>query len=121
MRDLPGMIERELDQIQSQGLLVPETLKEGQEPTPVPALVWERGLIDVDRVQRFWPTAPAHGEAGGSDSKSQLKPITSPIDGDQKLGLTHSRVVYESSDGGVLRNAGYREQDQPSSALGPHR
>jgi lariat debranching enzyme len=67
------MIEREIDQIKSQGLLVPEILKEGQETTPLPALVWERGLIDVDRVQRFWPTAPAHGEAGGSDSEFQLK------------------------------------------------
>jgi len=66
MNDLPGLIERELDQITTQGLLVPEITKEG-ETNPVPNLVWEKGLIDVDRVQKFWPTAPAHGEPGGSD------------------------------------------------------
>ena len=66
MKDLPGLIKRELEQITTQGLLVPELTKE-VESNPVPNLVWEKGLIDVDRVQKFWPTAPAHGEPGGSD------------------------------------------------------
>jgi lariat debranching enzyme len=69
MNELPDLIQRELDQIKSQGLLVPEISKEGV-MNPVPNLVWEKGEIDVDRVQKFWPTAPAHGEPGGSDGES---------------------------------------------------
>jgi lariat debranching enzyme len=83
MRDLENMIARELDQITTQGLLVPEILKEGQEATPIPSLVWEKGPIDVDRVQKFWPTAPAHGEPGGSDSKSGLLPECERVGTDQ--------------------------------------
>lgn len=63
MNELPGMVQRELGQINTQGLLVPEL----GNTNPVPSLVWEKGAIDVDRVQKFWPTAPAHGELGGSD------------------------------------------------------
>jgi len=90
MNDLPGLIKRELDQITTQGLLVPELTK-GGEMNPVPNLVWEKGEIDVDRVQRFWPTAPAHGEPGGSDGALFLYCH-------YEEGADFSGLVYESPD-----------------------
>jgi len=63
---LPSLVQAELDRIAAEGLLVPEIPTDGQS-NPLPTLVWEKGPIDVDRVQKFWPTAPAHGEPGGSD------------------------------------------------------
>lgn len=64
---LEEMIQSEYQMITTEGLLVPEP--SGPEEEAMPKLVWERGPIDVDRVQKFWPTAPAHGEPGGSDRK----------------------------------------------------
>lgn len=72
---LEEMINTELETIRSKGLLVPEIPKEGEE-SPVPSLVWEKGPIEVGRVQKFWPTAPAHGTPGGSDRKSHSAPGT---------------------------------------------
>lgn len=68
---LEEMIHTELETIKSQGLLVPELTRPGEE-SPVPTLVWEKGPIEVGRVQKFWPTAPAHGTPGGSDSETFL-------------------------------------------------
>lgn len=59
------MVQAELKRIQEEGLLVPSA--EGVEPG---GLVWEKGDIDIGRVQKFWPTAPAQGEPGGSSSES---------------------------------------------------
>jgi lariat debranching enzyme len=70
-QQLPSMVQTELDRIIAEGLLVPEIPIDGQ-PNPLPTLIWEKGPIDVDRVQKFWPTAPAHGEPGGSDGMSPL-------------------------------------------------
>jgi lariat debranching enzyme len=91
MADLPNLIQRELDQIETQGLLVPEISKANQ-PIPVPNLVWEKGPIDVDRVQKFWPTAPAHGEPGGSDGKLRLGPWH------RNVLLMISGLVHESAN-----------------------
>ncbi|WVQ78964.1 hypothetical protein IAT38_001056 [Cryptococcus sp. DSM 104549] len=66
------LVADEVARIESDGLLVPELhgpVGEGGQPVEVvegdgeeaqgPApLVWETGLIDIDRVQKFWPTAP---------------------------------------------------------------
>lgn len=70
--DLEHLIQKEVERIEKEGLLVPEIPIAGQE-TPVPNLIWEKGPIDVDRVQKFWPTAPAQGEPGGSDRELLTK------------------------------------------------
>lgn len=90
--ELSQMIEKELDQIKSQGLLVPE-ITGGEESNPIPNLVWEKGLIDVDRVQKFWPTAPAHGQPGGSDGESSISAFMR-----KKSEANGSGLVYESTD-----------------------
>jgi len=64
--ELERLINIERERIQSEGLLVPQW--EGEE------LIWERGGIDVGRVQKFWPTAPAQGMPGGSSSESYPPP-----------------------------------------------
>lgn len=69
--DLDHLVQSELGRIETEGLLVPELAKGGEE-SAVPALVWEKGPVDVGRVQKFWPTAPAEGEPGGSDRESRL-------------------------------------------------
>lgn len=33
-------------------------------------LVWEKGPIEINRVQKFWPTAPCQGQPGGDPSES---------------------------------------------------
>jgi lariat debranching enzyme len=35
----------------------------------IPEMVWEKGQVEVGRVQRFWPTAPAQGQPGGNPSE----------------------------------------------------
>jgi lariat debranching enzyme len=35
----------------------------------IPEMVWEKGQVEVGRVQRFWPTAPAQGQPGGTPSE----------------------------------------------------
>lgn len=61
-----SLVEAELTRIHQEGLLVPkEGLPEGHVE-----LIWDRGEIEVSRVQKFWPTAPAEGQPGGSASKS---------------------------------------------------
>jgi lariat debranching enzyme len=69
--DLERLVQAGLQRVENEGLLVPQITKAGEE-TSQPKLVWEKGLVDVDRVQKFWPTAPAHGEPGGSDRESRL-------------------------------------------------
>ena len=61
--EMAEMVKKELWRIQSEGLLVPL----GEE------LVWEKGLVEVERVQKFWPTAPVQGQ-GGSPSEYFLLP-----------------------------------------------
>lgn len=68
---LEEMISAEMKNMEERGLLVPEIVRPGEE-SPVPTLVWEKGPIDVGRVQKFWPTAPAHGTPGGSDGESLI-------------------------------------------------
>ena len=58
-------ISYELANIRSKGLLVPQ---EGWDGDGMPRLVWDKGEIAIDRVQRFWPTAPPEGSPGGSPS-----------------------------------------------------
>jgi hypothetical protein len=86
---LRSMVQNELDRITAEGLLVPEIPADGQ-TNPLPTLVWEKGPIDVDRVQKFWPTAPAHGEPGGSDGTSRpLYPFSAD---DQWRGIRIHRL-----------------------------
>jgi len=59
--EIERLIQTERQRIRQEGLLVPAL--EGDE------LRWERGEIDVSRVQKFWPTAPAQGMPGGSSSE----------------------------------------------------
>ncbi len=63
---LDEMVRVELEKIETQGLLVPA--RPGQEGDER-GLGWEKGDIDIGRVQQFWPTAPAQGQPGGSESK----------------------------------------------------
>jgi len=38
--------------------------------------VREMGMVDVNRVQRFWPTAPTQGQPGGSATAWYTNPQT---------------------------------------------
>lgn len=62
------MVKDEIARIKEEGLLVPTEPQdgaiEGQE-----GLVWEKGKVDVGRVQRFWWTAPPEGHPGGNDGE----------------------------------------------------
>lgn len=101
----------ETARIKEEGLLVPTEPQdgaiEGQE-----GLVWEKGKVDVGRVQRFWWTAPPEGHPGGNDGKFSAFFVywaTTVLTRE-----THSCVVYKPTDRGVLRNVGCPKQDQPS-------
>ncbi|ODO08455.1 RNA lariat debranching enzyme [Cryptococcus wingfieldii CBS 7118] len=71
---LGQMIEDERIRMREEGLLVPQIPKEGEEEGE--ELVWEKGKIDVGRVQRFWWTAPPQGEPGGSATAWYTNPQT---------------------------------------------
>ncbi|WVQ77777.1 hypothetical protein IAR50_007467 [Cryptococcus sp. DSM 104548] len=71
---LGQMIEDERIRIREEGLLVPPVVKDGEEEGG--EMVWEKGRIDVGRVQRFWWTAPPQGEPGGSASAWYTNPQT---------------------------------------------
>lgn len=58
----------ELERIREEGLLVPSREWTGE---GVPEMVWEKGEVEVGRVQRFWPTAPAQGQPGGNPSEHE--------------------------------------------------
>ncbi|WWC71734.1 uncharacterized protein I206_105692 [Kwoniella pini CBS 10737] len=67
---LEQLISDEKKRIEEEGLLVPsETVNEDGTVD----LVWEKGLVEVERVQKFWPTAPSqdqlgpNGEGGSGD------------------------------------------------------
>ena len=71
--EMDRMIQVELERIEQQGLLVPnQSGPEGE----AGGLVWEKGPVDVSRVQKFSPTAPAQGQPGGNPSEWI---ISSPI------------------------------------------
>ncbi|KAK8854940.1 hypothetical protein IAR55_003679 [Kwoniella newhampshirensis] len=70
---LQQMIQDEKDRIERDGLLVPsEVVREDG----LVDLDWEKGDIEVNRVQKFWPTAPAEGQPGGSASAWYTNPQT---------------------------------------------
>lgn len=72
-----AMVADELQRIEQEGLLVPGQLGEAElAEGAVPPLVWEKGPIDIGRVQQFWPTAPPEGEPGGSPSAWYTNPQT---------------------------------------------
>ncbi|WOO82451.1 Lariat debranching enzyme B [Vanrija pseudolonga] len=74
---LDAMIDDEIQRIRQEGLLVPAPLsEENLAHGAVPPLVWERGPVDVGRVQQFWPTAPPEGQPGGSASAWYTNPQT---------------------------------------------
>lgn len=59
------LVHTEVERIEREGLLVPRTPgTDGAVP-----LVWEKEPVEITRVQRFWPTAPAQGQPGGSPSE----------------------------------------------------
>lgn len=80
--EIEQMIKDEKSRIEEEGLLVPAQLPvsepasigvgealEGEGPSKpveesIPELEWEKGMIEVGRVQKFWPTAPAQGQGG---------------------------------------------------------
>ena len=69
------LIQLEVHKIEHEGLPVSLQSEAGEfklDEQGVPELVWEKGPIEVSRVQQFWPTAPAHGQSGGSSSESRL-------------------------------------------------
>ncbi|OXH29456.1 RNA lariat debranching enzyme [Cryptococcus neoformans] len=72
---LEQMVKDEVARIKEEGLLVPTVPQdgavEGQE-----GLVWEKGKVDVGRVQRFWWTAPPEGHPGGNDTAWYTNPQT---------------------------------------------
>lgn len=108
------MVKDEVTRIKEEGLLVPavqeEGAVEGQE-----GLVWEKGKVDVGRVQRFWWTAPPEGHPGGNDGKSLFHKLSLERLVDNCANeRACSCMVYKSADRGVLRNVGCPEQDQPS-------
>ena len=74
------MVADELQRIEQEGLLVPGQLGEAElAEGAVPPLVWEKGPIDIGRVQQFWPTAPPEGEPGGSPSAWYTNPQTEAV------------------------------------------
>lgn len=114
----------EIVRIKEEGLLVPTEPQdgaiEGQE-----GLVWEKGKVDVGRVQRFWWTAPPEGHLGGNDGEFSAFFCPHKLSHQLSLGTvywvttvltreTRSCVVYKPADRGVLWNVGCPKQDQPS-------
>ncbi|TXT10771.1 hypothetical protein VHUM_02276 [Vanrija humicola] len=74
---LDALIDDEIQRIRQEGLLIPAPLSEEDlAHGAVPPLVWERGPVDVGRVQQFWPTAPPEGRPGGSPSAWYTNPQT---------------------------------------------
>ncbi|WVF72605.1 hypothetical protein IAT40_007423 [Kwoniella sp. CBS 6097] len=74
---LEQLIADEKRRIADEGLLVPSQEEEtGENGEPKVELVWEKGDIEVGRVQRFWPTAPPEGQPGGSPSVFYTNPQT---------------------------------------------
>ncbi|WVQ99839.1 hypothetical protein IAU59_006982 [Kwoniella sp. CBS 9459] len=74
---LEQLIADEKKRIAGEGLLVPSQEEVVGENGEVKVeLVWEKGDIDVGRVQRFWPTAPPEGQPGGSLSVFYTNPQT---------------------------------------------
>lgn len=111
--ELDPLIQAELDRIQREGLLVPsrKTNNEGEVE-----LVWEKGLVEIARVQQFWPTAPAHGQPGGLPSQSSRlftsRAVFSSLGAVRKRMeklMTRSRMVHQPPDRGVLRHVGRRK------------
>lgn len=104
------LVQTELERIQREGLLVPgKSNGHGQ-----PQLVWEKGPIDVARVQKFWPTAPAQGQPGGSPSQ-YFRFLLQMISTERFSGM-----VYESADRGFLWYAWDRESNQSSTTMMQH-
>ncbi|OCF30648.1 hypothetical protein I316_07696 [Kwoniella heveanensis BCC8398] len=75
---LGQLVADEKQRIADEGLLVPSLEEEvvGEDGQGKVELVWEKGEIDVGRVQRFWPTAPPEGQPGGSPSVFYTNPQT---------------------------------------------
>jgi lariat debranching enzyme len=69
--EIDQLISDEKSRIKNEGLLVPE---ETVGEDGFVKLVWEMGEIEVGRVQKFWPTAPAEGQSGGSACKFPMSP-----------------------------------------------
>ena len=102
---LDDLVRSEVERIEREGLLVPgDTSGEG-----VPQLVHERGPVHVERVQRFWPTAPTHGQPGGSPSEL--------CSGKSNRTKGSSGLVHESADRSLLWYAGTREPNQPYAEM----
>jgi lariat debranching enzyme len=60
---LTQLVQDEVDRLKGEGLLVPEQTTEAD---GMVRLVWDKGDVEIERVQKFWPTAPAEGQPGGS-------------------------------------------------------
>jgi lariat debranching enzyme len=63
------MVQDEIARIRDEGLLVPDEIEDGD---GMVKLVWEKGEVEIGRVQKFWPTAPAEGQSGGSASEWRI-------------------------------------------------
>lgn len=67
---LETLVQKEMDRIEAEGVLVPITHQaSGGEPngqSEEGKLERLKGDVPVERVQRFWPTAPPEGQPGGS-------------------------------------------------------
>ncbi|KAL7424918.1 lariat debranching enzyme [Cryptotrichosporon argae] len=72
--ELAKLVDAELTRIREHGLLVPSEAGLADDGTV--DLVWDKGEIEVKRVQRFWPTAPAEGEPGGAADAWYTNPQT---------------------------------------------
>lgn len=78
---LKAQIADELSRIQTDGLLVPAQLSESDLASgKTPPLVFEKGPVDISRVQQFWPTAPPEG-MGGSSGEWYTNPQTEAFAG----------------------------------------
>jgi hypothetical protein len=100
------MVQDEKERLKTEGLLVPAL--QGSEVDGPPELVWEKGPVEVGRVQKFWPTAPAQGLPGGSESEFG----GCEFEISRVVGLIVRCMVYEPSDRSVLWYAGDRDEDQ---------
>jgi lariat debranching enzyme len=74
---LDTVIAYELARIRSEGLLLPSVGWDGEGP---PEMVWEKGKVEVGRVQRFWLTAPAQGQPGGDPSEWNIFQVSRLFD-----------------------------------------
>lgn len=107
---MDALIADELARIEQEGLYVPSQQWTGE---GVPELVWDKGPVEIERVQRFWPTAPAEGQPGGSPCETAPAHIYA-----DNADSDSSCVVHEPSNRGILRVAGHTEQDQPGALIG---